>query len=989
MREHILGRGSAVIAVVACLLVVGSGLAVVPGGVTAQQQQLDGDIAFDSANGELTVEVDRRDAANGSFTGGPENVTIDIGGTALENQRNDPGNTSTYTYTVGPEELADVDTLDGRNGAGTTVTVTHSEAGSFNRTVDVRYVVLDGNGAFATDGTLRFGTIRSFGVAADGSVGVLVETDDGEQSASATYRTGTGEPSLALDRDALGALGVLDQPQNITVFGQESSVQGSATVDVAAAAAERTGGERLSDGAVRFTSPLFEDGQAYTVSVSTGDAQYLRTLDAADDRRIDIDSRAVAAESSVDLTVKNSGNTVVSKQVSFSTEQLTGNVTDSGAVEFDSLPNRVETGNVTVWAEAGSGFERYDARLNRSTLTLTLRNDESLPRLENANRTALLVQFADEAPLSATVTLQQVDGNTSAAGPDDQSADGSGLLGGLSTVGQFLVLLLVAVVAVILGFLGVRALDSGTTKLSLPFGSSNGDSPGESPGVETADVSVEVVDEVAGKTYPHVTEVIARPRNQGRSTGSRRGRGNGSGRTAGRTVSRSVNTDDTDDTEIIDLTAGEGDVELGYGDWVFEARQNGETVGQRRHNLSHDYGSDHIALSVDPYVVEATVTGGPDREPLRGATVEATADAGGWKRRQPTDGEGRAEFEIPRSASTVSFTATHGNLPPAESQCRVEQAVRNGVSLAIADGAGTMRVETTVGDVSWPGVEVKLTPVSEQAKAYADEGTFTVNADGRQRVENLPAGEYELSAHPQLEAVDTTAAVEPVTVGDGDTAEVTLSIGISYRMSATDRERFDELGDRIDGLTSEPDRDVAIQRYYGTVLTSVLDVVEGVESAPERAVEAGVSPDETVEALLDATEAGITAVDGAMSERRNVSLFGACESMPPATVEWNGEATLDAFLDRVEEGTDHERRALSDRLRAVDEVLDQQWGAVNEIAPARKLHDRIGELARETGNVDDDLTAVAQAYVGICLLDAVEGIFEHDALVDRLNSGSY
>ena len=166
-------------------------------------------------------------------------------------------------------------------------------------------------------------------------------------------------------------------------------------------------------------------------------------------------------------------------------------------------------------------------------------------------------------------------------------------------------------------------------------------------------------------------------------------------------------------------------------------------------------------------------------------------------------------------------------------------------------------------------------------------------------------------------------------------------------------------------------------------------IVEDVESAPERAVEMGFSPDETVEALLDATEAGITAVDGAMSERRNVSLFGACESMSPATVEWNGTATLDAFFDRVEEGRDHERRALSDRLRAVDEVLDQQWGEVNEIAPARKLHDRIGELARETGNVDDELTAVAQAYLGICLLDAVEGIFDHDALVDRLNSGSY
>jgi hypothetical protein len=144
-----------------------------------------------------------------------------------------------------------------------------------------------------------------------------------------------------------------------------------------------------------------------------------------------------------------------------------------------------------------------------------------------------------------------------------------------------------------------------------------------------------------------------------------------------------------------------------------------------------------------------------------------------------------------------------------------------------------------------------------------------------------------------------------------------------------------------------------------------------------------------VTAILDAVEAGIRAVDGAMSERRNVKLFGDCASMPPAEVEWDGEATLDAFLNRVAEGGDHERRMLRDRLRETDEVLDRKWGEVNEIAPARKLHDRLGELARETGGIDDELAVIAQTYVAICLLDAVGGIFDHDALVERLNSGSY
>jgi hypothetical protein len=644
--------------------------------------------------------------------------------------------------------------------------------------------------------------------------------------------------------------------------------------------------------------------------------------------------------------------------------------------------------DVTTWIRTGadSGPEQYTADLDAENRTL----DNFSERPSWPNRTATTILISNETTtLRANVSLQQLDGNASAtpSGSETPTGDESGSSGlfDLMNILWAVIFVIAIILVALVVFLALQKFGSGTTKLNLgPFGSSNGDSPGESPGVETADVTVEVVDEATGKTYPHATNVIARQRNQGRSSGSRMG--SGPGGTAGGAGFQGVNTDDT---ETIDLTAGNGEVELGYGDWVFEVRQNGETIGQRRHTLSYGYESDHIALSVDPYVVEATVTGGPNREPLQGAKVEATADAGGWKRRQPTDGEGRAQFEVPRSASTVSFTATSEDLPPAESQYRIEQAVQDGVNLSIADGAGTMRVETTVGDLSWPGVEVELTPISEEAKAYASDGTFTVNSEGRQRVEGLPAGEYEVRAHPQLEAVETTAAVERVTVGDGDTAEVTLSIGISYRMSAAERDRLDELSARIDGLSSEPDRDVAIQRYYGTVLTSVLDVVEDVESAPERAVEMGFSPDETVEALLDATEAGITAVDGAMSERRNVSLFGACESMSPATVEWNGTATLDAFFDRVEEGRDHERRALSDRLRAVDEVLDQQWGEVNEIAPARKLHDRIGELARETGNVDDELTAVAQAYLGICLLDAVEGIFDHDALVDRLNSGSY
>ena len=979
MREHISGRGSAVIAVVACLLVVGSALAVAPG--TASAAHVDGEISYSESDGEVTVTVDVRNASDGGFTGGEESVMIQVGGESVSSSSptTPEKNTSTYNYTVNQDALDGVNALD--NGSSVQVAVFHDGQNddSFNQTVEIRYLALRPGGSFTNNGELRLPVGTAFGVVDGASVPVELEAGDRTENPTATYDA--SDSSLVVSRDTLSRLGTFENPQQIAVSGGASYVQGEIQVNPRDEAS--TTGERLSDGAVRFQSPLFEDGQTYVVNASIGDPQYLQTVDAADDQTIEINSRAVAAESSVTLTVKNGGNTLVNgESIDFPSDQIKAS-TNGAVVKFNESVSNLGR-DVTTWIRTGadSSPEQYTADLDAENRTL----DNFSERPSWPNRTATTILISNETTtLRANVSLQQLDGNASAtpSGSEDQPADESESI--ISKFLPFLAVILGIIVVAVAVFLALQKFGSGTTKLNLgPFGSSNGDSPGESPGVETADVTVEVVDEATGKTYPHATNVIARQRNQGRSSGSRMG--SGPGGTAGGAGFQGVNTDDT---ETIDLTAGNGEVELGYGDWVFEVRQNGETIGQRRHTLSYGYESDHIALSVDPYVVEATVTGGPNREPLQGAKVEATADAGGWKRRQPTDGEGRAQFEVPRSASTVSFTATSEDLPPAESQYRIEQAVQDGVNLSIADGAGTMRVETTVGDLSWPGVEVELTPISEEAKAYASDGTFTVNSEGRQRVEGLPAGEYEVRAHPQLEAVETTAAVERVTVGDGDTAEVTLSIGISYRMSAAERDRLDELSARIDGLSSEPDRDVAIQRYYGTVLTSVLDVVEDVESAPERAVEMGFSPDETVEALLDATEAGITAVDGAMSERRNVSLFGACESMSPATVEWNGTATLDAFFDRVEEGRDHERRALSDRLRAVDEVLDQQWGEVNEIAPARKLHDRIGELARETGNVDDELTAVAQAYLGICLLDAVEGIFDHDALVDRLNSGSY
>ena len=506
------------------------------------------------------------------------------------------------------------------------------------------------------------------------------------------------------------------------------------------------------------------------------------------------------------------------------------------------------------------------------------------------------------------------------------------------------------------------------------FGSVTGSSA-DSPVEEWAvDVTVKTVDESIGRTYPHADRVVAR----------RVERDNPNGQQEASTDSEQRGIA-TDDSVQIELTSGEGAAEIEGGVWVFEAEQNGQTIGQRQYAIDSTFDTDRLSLPVDPYTVDVQVLGGPDREPLSGVAVDAAADVDGWEQRTPTDSGGRVQFEVPRSASTVAFTAEDEDLPAVESEQRVEEAATEGVTLEVGTGTGAMTLETAVGDRPWPEVEVRITPVSETAAAYTDEGVVTTKTEGSRTVEGMPTGEYEVRAHPQVESVDTTAATRSVTVVDGETAEITLSIGVSYSMDDAKRERLADLRDRIGDLAEHPDRDTAIPRYYGTVLTAMLELVTDVESAPERTVGRGVSPSATAEALLDATEAGLDAVTDAMSDRRVVSLFEACEPMSPVQVAWSTDPVLDAFLDRVRTGGDRERRKLRDRLRETDDFLNQRWSEVNESAPVRKLHDRLGEFARETGELDDELTVVARTVVAVCLLDAIEELFEHDALVERLN----
>lgn len=93
--------------------------------------------------------------------------------------------------------------------------------------------------------------------------------------------------------------------------------------------------------------------------------------------------------------------------------------------------------------------------------------------------------------------------------------------------------------------------------------------------------------------------------------------------------------------------------------------------------------------------------------------------------------------------------------------------------------------------------------------------------------------------------------------------------------------------------------------------------------------------------------------------------------------------SLDEFLSHIERDASEEYQYLQNRIVETSEFLDKQWSKVTELRPASEPHSLIKKRSDEI-NIDDEVVAVAQMYVYLCLLDAVESLFEHEVLRRRL-----
>jgi hypothetical protein len=151
---------------------------------------------------------------------------------------------------------------------------------------------------------------------------------------------------------------------------------------------------------------------------------------------------------------------------------------------------------------------------------------------------------------------------------------------------------------------------------------------------------------------------------------------------------------------------------------------------------------------------------------------------------------------------------------------------------------------------------------------------------------------------------------------------------------------------------------------------------------------AGVSPDEVVDAVLDAGEVAAETISDVMTSKRNVDLFSACSDLQSVSATWQGQLSVSRVTELATQDIGQQRGEILDQLETVDERISASVSDMAEVSPAREMWEAVRTMVRDnTGATQVEsaaLIAVAEA-----LLDAIEGLFDDDDLRKRMERTVY
>jgi hypothetical protein len=349
--------------------------------------------------------------------------------------------------------------------------------------------------------------------------------------------------------------------------------------------------------------------------------------------------------------------------------------------------------------------------------------------------------------------------------------------------------------------------------------------------------------------------------------------------------------------------------------------------------------------------------------------------------KQTGDG-GQVRFDPPPEAETVALVVDHEKYQEATVERELPKDGLN-ETIELSQRPGQLRVQSRIDGVATGGMNIKIVPEEPALeRLYSGEGTkeATTDESGEYVDDRLLVGRYRVSLAPPKQLEHLFETRDDRAVVDQPAETVTLEASFTWSLSAPQRDRIDRIRTELRDVTAKSGVDVAIPQYYASVVETVLDAVE---SFPERGhyfAEIDADPDTVADATLDAAAEATETISEAMSTKRNLDLFTACSDMSAANVRWTGDFHMKTLIERLNEDPMAARRAFAARADEVADRIDAERGSLSEIAPAREMLERVD--IDGSGRGADGIVSV---HVAILLLDAIEELFEHRELTERLS----
>lgn len=877
------------------------------------------------------------------FNGDDRNVTVQAnpGETVEPSPDATDGNETTYTVSVA--ELA----VPKNDMSNASVTVAPDNGTAVTEGVDLRTLTFAGGDATVSGDTIRVPVQRALGYT-NGSTVDATLAGDGTPVADASFQYGAGSAgNLSVTLDAAQVR--LPPSQGVTL----SAANGNGTdLNLRALTDASTAVERVDDRTLRVSSLLLADGVDYDLVATepATNATFAATATASDGA-VTLSGEALAGASELAVSAYRNGSAVF-EDVPYErggASVASANVTDNGtAVAIAN--SSVSANETTVWLANSTRYVDASVPVEDGTVNLTgsdyRLNENASYRLVVTGEQVVRAEVAGNASANDSLTYAASAVNESTGGDGDDS--GGGILG-LSPV-----VLVGGGVAASIVFGGIAfVVYRSRSGPSTPSGQQGGaaGSGGSSP--TTHDATIRVEDAATGSTVSAEVRATREANNAAFQNSSPRGE-----------VSET-------------LTNGRGTLTLARGKWNIEVASNGASE-QMRVNVKGD-SRQRVELGPKQATVTVRDDGG---DPLSDVAVTCTPDEG-RERNDRTGRDGKATFDVPLAADEVEVSADHEKYDGDAATASVAGGDAT-ATLRLSPLTGGLDVTATVEGSPVAGLPVAVEPAGEGvAELGASRRTAETDAEGVAGFEDLLVGEYEVEVSIPGGGNAFSVGTERARVRDGRVARETLDAGFEFGLSRNQRDRITSVRQEVDELVSISGRDVAIQRYYGSVVTDLLETVERLPREGHRFARADADPDAVADALLDVAESSAELVNEAMTTKRNSDLFGACVDMPDHRVEWTDGYDVETLFELLDSDRKNQRQTVLTQLRSVDDRINDERSDLASVSPARELWDRVKAFVNEQRD-DDPVRGAAVAFAAGGLLDAVDELFDHDELRDRL-----